>query len=277
MPENATKDRQKNETEAAGARNREASAEASFNRAGPPPPRSEQRKKHEERFRCLHCGYRLMSESEFRCSECGREHERYVLERWFWGKEENRFERVLWLVKACAFLKLWVFETGVVRAATAVSAAAAMWACWKAGEGKRDTVGWQYAVAGMAAAGLVLAGNAFGLFLETAAMVALDIAAACLLLIAMLRDSDRQELWREPTGSRMAMGILFAAPLLGVFFAMFDSHMNPNIFGTKGLLFGPLPNAFRFLIPRVTALAVWLFVWYWLAGLKRAMFVRPDA
>ncbi len=47
--------------------------------------------------------------------------------------------------------------------------------------------------------------------------------------------------------------------------------------GISGKLSNFLPGPIRFMIPRVAALAVWLFVWYWLAGLKRAMFDRREA
>ena len=104
MAGHATENRPKDQPTAEDQRKRQAADAARFNRPGPK-GRSEDRAEHEHRFRCLHCGYRLMSESEFRCCECGREHERYVLERWFWGTEENRLERVLWLVRACVFLK----------------------------------------------------------------------------------------------------------------------------------------------------------------------------
>ncbi len=261
---------------------RQASTPAEPASSPTPAEPSEERKAHERRFRCLHCGYALMSENGFRCSECGREHERYVLERWFWGKEENRLERVLWLVRACVFLKLWVFEYSIMALASTASSAAVLWACWQAGQGKRDTVGWQYAVAGMVVAGLSLLSTVFGAFglgafgLGAAAIVTLDIVSACLLLTAMLRDADRQELWREPTGSRIALGILLAAPLLGIVFAMFESGSGvfgfSSSLGISGKLSNFLPGPIRFLIPRVAALAVWLFVWYWLAGLKRAMF-----
>lgn len=272
MAENATQERKRNGREVAGPR-----------RPGPPPPPgSDELKKHEERFRCLHCGYRLMSESEFRCSECGREHERYVLERWFWGTEENRLERVLWLVRACVFLKLWVFENSILYLASSASSAAVLWACWQAGQGKREMVGWQYAVAGMVVAGLSLLSTMFGVFgLGAAALVTLDVVSACLLLTAMLRDADRQELWREPTGSRIALGIILAAPLLGIVFAMFESGSGvfgfSNSLGISGKLSNILPGPIRFLIPRIAALSAWLFVWYWLAGLKRAMFDRQEA
>ena len=109
MAGNATENRPKNQPDAQIASKRDAADDGRTIPPVPPQP-SEDLKSHERRFRCLHCGYALMSENGFRCSECGREHERYVLERWFWGTEENRLERVLWLVRACVFLKLWVFE-----------------------------------------------------------------------------------------------------------------------------------------------------------------------
>ncbi len=281
MAGHATENDLKNQRDTRDASKREAADDA---RSRPPAitQPSEDLKAHERRFRCLRCGYALMSENGFRCSECGREHERYVLERWFWGTEENRLERVLWLVRACVFLKLWVFENPILALASTASSAAVLWACWQAGQGKRDTVGWQYAVAGMAVAGLSMLSTMFGAFgLGAAAIVTLDIVAACLLLTAMLRDADRQELWREPTGSRIALGILLAAPLLGIFFAMFESSSGvfgiSSSLGISGKLSNFLPGPIRFLIPRVAALAAWLFVWYWLTGLKRAMFDRREA
>lgn len=231
------------------------------------------------RFRCLYCGYPLMEQSQFRCPECGQEHERYVLERWFWGSEENRINRVLWLVRACLFLKLWVWSD-VMPIAAMASAGAAGWACWLAGNDKRDTVGWHYAVAGMAVAGLLIVSQ-LAMDIGIATWATLDLVAGCLLLVTILRDRDRQRLWREPVGSRTALGIIFVAPVLGLGLSWFVTLvMRGGLTPLYAAMFTGASSGFSFtrtlamFIPHAIALGVWVFVWRWLEGLKRAMFGR---
>jgi hypothetical protein len=217
----------------------------------------------ERRFRCLRDGYPLMAENSFRCPECGTQYEQHVLERWFWGEEGMRMEHVLWMVRAAVFLKLWILP-GIYGLSMFLSALAAGWACWLAGQNKMNTLAWNYALAGMVVNGLLVLGGLLGV--PSYAVGALDIAAAALLLIVMLRDADGQVLYGEPQMGRMAHVAIFLTPL----FAGASMGLTRLVDTLGWSDYVPIAAT------RLIATAVWGFVWWRLETMKRVLFAERE-
>lgn len=225
------------------------------------------------------CGYPLMAANGHVCSECGASYALPTLERWFGGAEASRYERVLWLVRVCAFLKLWLLWD-LRELATLASAVLTAWACWIAGEGKRGRVGWQYAVCGMTVSGLMLMAGWTNRG-TPAVVLTLEMLAACLLLVTMLRDADGVRIVGEPFSSRVAIGIILATPVLSIVMHHAAAYLEIALRGGGGGLFsgpstvgGLVGELVPLAAPQAAALAVWLFVWWRLGVVRGALFGR---
>ncbi|MCG3125856.1 MAG: hypothetical protein CHACPFDD_00683 [Phycisphaerae bacterium] len=236
--------------------------------SAPAPPADD--KSH---FRCLSCGYRLEEHSGFRCPECGQAHARAMLERWFGGAEQRRVERVLWLIRACLILKLWILP-GVAPLAAIATAGAGGWACMIAGRGKEQTLGWHYAVAGMLVAGLLLLASLLPGFAVGAAIAGpLEAVCACLLLITLLSDQDGDRIARGAGGTRLAHMLIVAAPILALLLSMLTALVQRASFAaTWSGWFISAAEWGVFLAPQLFALAVWIWVWWRVERLRRALF-----
>lgn len=224
-------------------------------------------------FRCLACGYHLEERSGFRCSECGQVHSREALQRWFSGPEKTRVERVLWLIRACLILKLWILPSVAALAAIA-TAGAAGWACLIAGRGKEQTLGWHYAVAGMLVAGLLLlVGLLPGFAVSGAVAGPLEAVCACLLLITVLHDLDGSRIWRARGGTRLAHALIVAAPILALLLSILTSAAQRASFaGGSSRWLVEAATWSTFLAPHLIALGVWVWVWWRIEQLRRMLF-----
>lgn len=225
---------------------------------------------HPPAFRCLSCGYPLVDDAAPRCSECGHAYERSALRDWFSGEEEKRFEAVNWLILAILFLKLLLLPQllWVSRLATAVAAG---WACYLARKGKQGSPGAYYGVAGMTAAGLMLlasAGSDSGLSFHT-----LDIIAACLLLLSVLHDPAIGRIGTFAIGGRVALVLLFLAPLFAVVCFVLALAVRSQV--TLPSLLKAYPP-FQFIVPYLAAAGAWLLAWRTIATVRRRLFQDPD-
>lgn len=263
--------------------------------AGPPPPNRPAKGPSAPRLRCLHCGYGLLEQSGFRCSECGTQYRIETLNRWFSGQERNRFERVLWLVRAALLIHILILpdllnivRLDLAQAGWMLAAGAIGWACFLAGRGKYSQIAGHYAVGGIAVASILAFqairgswGNA--IVMMTPALCALDAIGACLLLLAMIADVERVELWGARRARVVMLAMLVALPLLAASSILtanaLRGPMTPSGFGA---VFAPpvvAPSLLRIVVQNaplvIGLLSVWVYVWRWLAGFQ-ARILAPE-
>lgn len=232
----------------------------------------------EPRYRCLACGYPLLSDEQARCAECGRTYDAETLEHWFGGDERRRFEHVIWLVLATLFVKLLVLPElwWVARVAGAIVILAAGFLAYR---GKQDSVGGYFALAAMVIGGLMILGFSWGG--RSLAYYTLDMIAGCVLLLAMLHDPVCGPIGRMHVGRRIAPVLLFLAPPLAIACWIIEQTLSS---ANPGALFGPPPLTlaghyplFSFVVPYLAAAGMWFFVWWTLAGVRRVYFGEAGA
>lgn len=227
----------------------------------------------EPAYRCLNCGYPIAEDGELRCTECGRTYDQDVLETWFSGEEQARFEHVIWLVVAILFVKLILLQQ-LLKVARVAGAGAIAWSSHVASRGKPAGPGRFYAIAGMVVAGLML----FASFWDDALpYYTLDMIGGCVLLLSMLNDATGERIGGVTLGRRLAPAILFAAPVFGLGCYVFQSTVGTQLAAATGTIGGPGPYSpfdrlFDFVIPFFAAAAVWVFVWRALAGMRKLLF-----
>lgn len=222
--------------------------------------------------RCLFCGYRLQPETGFRCSECGRRYDGETLARWFDGEEADRFERALWLVRACLFIRLWTLLplSGFYPIVKFAGGLAAAGACLLAGRGRFDTIGGYYAVAGFIVSCLCALLCWTDMNTSPLGFFTLDIVSAALFMGALARDADGLETWGRRHGKTPMLLMLIGAPLLATTCGYMVNFAGGQILG--GLSWLTLALAFGWIIPYAATLFAWIFVWRWLAVFQKTLF-----
>lgn len=223
-------------------------------------------------WRCLRCAYPLMGSEAadvIRCSECGQEHEPHDLERWFGWEEARRFNSVLWLVSAMLFVKLLILPDFLVAARLGTTVLLA-WACIAAMKDKLESTAGYYGLAGFLTATLmffVYLGSA-----STLAFHALEIIAACLLLLTLLHDPHVGRIGAQISGGQLPFVLLFAAPGLAVACYLLALWADSAPGG------GTLPSlghtAFALVVPYAAAVGVWVWVWLTLRRVRTAFWGR---
>lgn len=224
------------------------------------------------RFRCLYCGYPLLTVGELRCSECGRSYDEEALEYWFSGDEQQRFEHVVWLAAASLFFRLLMLVGQTLWVGRIGSALALAWACHLAHRGKQGSVGAYYALGGIFA-GIVM----FLAFSWTPKQAlpyhTLDIIGGCVLLLAMLHDPVGGDIGGVTVGRRLTPILLFAAPVFALACLVVDASLGAR--GTISTALGDY-SLFGLVVPYVAAAGVWLFVWRTLGGIRRTLFPKTE-
>lgn len=228
-------------------------------------------------YRCLYCGYELDPGSDMICPECGTQFTRRVLDRWFDGDEQQRLERMMWLIMAILFLKACMFIPAFTFFARFIGALAAMYACWLSFHDKTETNAGMFGVAGFLASLVTLC-----LIISPAAAypLVLDMAPAGLLLAAAVTDREGFELLGEHGYKRMALIIVFATPLVAGGLFGIESLVRSQITAAPGAAPGTAPSpaarlAIEWLLvalPVMLSLLVWLYVWWSLRQIQRVLF-----
>ncbi len=227
--------------------------------------------RHPPEFRCLACGYPLLDDGELRCSECGHEHDRPTLKAWFNGDEESRFTRVIWLIVATLFLRLFMLPP-LLWAARVAAACAIVAAALTAYAGKQGSIGGYYAGATMAA-------GSFMVLLSWAtsplSYYTLDLIAGCTLLLSLLHEPCVGRVLRRRTDATVPLVVLFLTPLLaGGCYLLLQTNLATTV-GT--LTLPPAYSPFGFIVPAVAAAAVWLYAWRTAVNVRNTLFRVPDA
>ena len=229
------------------------------------------RRAAEPEYRCLACGYPLADDGELRCSECGRVHDRSTLNAWFDGDEESRLTRVIWLIVATLFLRLFVLPP-LLWASRAAAACVIVIAGLTANAGKRGSIGGYYA-------GATIAAGSFMLLLTWAtsplSYYTLDLVAGCTLLLSLLHDPDAGRVLRRRTDATVPLVALFLAPLLAAGCYLLLAWSPTTVIGT--LTLPPEYSPFGFFVPAAAATAIWLLAWRTAVTIRNVLFRRSDS
>ncbi len=222
-------------------------------------------------YRCLACGYPLLDNGNLRCSECGREHDRATLNAWFSGDEESRFTRVIWLIVATLFLRLFLLPP-LLWASRAAAACVIVVAGLTAYAGKQGSIGGYYA-------GATIAAGSFMVLLTWAtsplSYYTLDLIAGCTLVLSLLHEPCVGRVLPRRTDATLPLVALFLAPLLaGVCYLLLQTTA-PPMWGAVTVPAAYSP--FGFVVPAVAATAIWLFAWRTAVRVRNTLFRSADS
>ncbi|MGE3182265.1 MAG: hypothetical protein AB7N71_11595 [Phycisphaerae bacterium] len=170
-------------------------------------------------YRCLRCAYLLNARSGYRCSECGATHSMTLLDRWFSGEEAARVERIIWLIVALLFAKLWFWLPGISAIGKIAASVAAGYGCWLTAEGKTESNAGMFGMAG-AVVSLLLGCLLFGNGGEYYYVV--DMTVAGLLLAGIVSDPDFRTILATYGVKKLGLIIVFVAPAVGATFYGLD-------------------------------------------------------
>lgn len=227
----------------------------------------------EPAYRCLHCGYPMLSTGSLQCTECGKSFDRDTLEHWLYGDEESRFEHVIWLILAILFLKLLLLPQllSLARLGGAVAIGIAGWVTLR---GKQGSIGGYFASATIVVA--VLMGLMFAWGSNPLPYFTLDMISACLLLLGLLYDPVAGAVGGQTLGRRVVPILLFAVPLFGIACYVLAGVLSSALGAVQ------VPEALEpfhpllFILPYLASAALWVLVWRTVVAVRNTLF-RPNA